>query len=37
MKLEVGLGMLVWTWEELTGTVGVHMIKIHYIMFLEIK
>jgi hypothetical protein len=27
----------VWTCEELTGMVGVHMIKIHYINFLKIK
>lgn len=37
MKLEVGLGMLVWTREELTGTGGMYKIKIHYIHSLKIK
>lgn len=37
MKLEVGLGMLVWTREELTGTDGIYKIKTHYIHSLKIK
>lgn len=32
MKLEVGLGMLVWTWEELTGTDGC--IRSKYITYI---
>lgn len=37
MKLEVGLGMLVWAWEELKGAAGMNMIKLYYINLSKIN